>query len=81
MSLAKCKRTGYFCVIPPFLSVSEVARLLSVTDQTVRNSIHAGDLKATRIGATYRVPIAAFEERYGVPVDRDELERLRSESR
>ena len=51
---------------PEALSVQQVADILSVSEGTIRNMIHAGTLKAVRIGKRlYRIP-------------RNELSRLRT---
>ena len=53
------------------LTVPEAARLLHVSDDTVRRQIREGDLGAVHIGTTptgrprYRIPVAAVEERLG----------------
>lgn len=53
------------------LTVSEVARLLHVSDDTVRRQIREGDLGAVQIGTTptgrprYRIPAATVEARLG----------------
>jgi len=53
------------------LTVPETARLLHVSDDTVRRQIREGDLEAVQIGTTpqgrprYRVPAAVVEERLG----------------
>lgn len=53
------------------LTVLEVARLLHVSDDTVRRQIREGDLEAVQIGTTptgrprYRVPTAVVEARLG----------------
>lgn len=47
---------------PELLSPADAARLLNVSEQDVLNSINAGDLKAKKIGATYRITRAAFDE-------------------
>ncbi|WP_102126042.1 helix-turn-helix domain-containing protein [Deinococcus planocerae] len=67
------------------LTVTEVARLLHVSDDTVRRQIREGDLEAIQIGTTptgrprYRVPKAAVDARLGrrVPVATPSLDRLR----
>ena len=67
------------------LTVSEAARLLHVSDDTVRRQIREGDLEAIQIGTTptgrprYRIPKAAVEDRLRrrVPVATPALDRLR----
>lgn len=44
------------------LSPADAARLLGVSEGDVMNSIAAGDLKAKKIGAAYRITRAALEE-------------------
>jgi excisionase family DNA binding protein len=49
---------------PRFYTVEDVARLLSVHPETVRNWIKSGQLKAIRLGgaAGYRITEEAFEQ-------------------
>lgn len=42
--------------MPRFLTVAEVAERLSVSVQTVRRLVHAGQLPAVRVGQQIRVP-------------------------
>ena len=39
-----------------FYSVQEVAEILGLSEQTIRKLVHEGNLKAIRLGRTYRVP-------------------------
>lgn len=41
--------------MPIRIGTPEIAELLGVTDQTVRNEIQRGHLPAIRVGKTYRV--------------------------
>lgn len=41
--------------MPIRIGTPEIAELLGVTDQTVRNEIQRGRLPAIRVGRTYRV--------------------------
>jgi len=41
--------------ISDFLTVSEVARLLRVSNMTVYRMIHSGELKAIQVGSRYRL--------------------------
>lgn len=41
--------------MPIRIGTPEIAELLGVTDQTVRNEILRGNLPAIRVGTTYRV--------------------------
>lgn len=67
------------------LTVSEVARLLHVSDDTVRRQIKEGDLEAIQIGTTpkgrprYRIPQAVVEDKLGrrTTVKTPSLDRLR----
>lgn len=45
----------------PYLTVSEVAKLVKVTSKTVRQWIRAGRLPAIRVGRTIRVRREALE--------------------
>ena len=47
------------------LTVSEVAQLLKLNQQTIRNWIDAGDLPAVRIGRRIRVQASAIEDLVG----------------
>ena len=47
---------------PDLLSPADAARLLNVSEQDVLNSIASGDLKAKKIGISYRITRAAFDE-------------------
>jgi excisionase family DNA binding protein len=46
----------------PFLTVAEVATLLKLNQQTVRNWIDAGSLPAVRVGRRVRIPRAALDQ-------------------
>jgi excisionase family DNA binding protein len=44
---------------PEWFTISEVAKLLKVSDQTIRNRINRGDYPgAIRVGRLYRIPAA-----------------------
>ena len=45
-----------------FLTVAEVAELMSVSKMTVYRLVHAGELPAVRFGRSYRVPESAVVE-------------------
>jgi excisionase family DNA binding protein len=47
---------------PSFLTVSEVADQMRVSGMTVYRLIHAGALRAVRVGRSFRVPEDAVEE-------------------
>jgi|tagenome__1003787_1003787.scaffolds.fasta_scaffold17666106_2 excisionase family DNA binding protein len=49
------------------LTIAEVADRMGVPRMTVYRMIHAGDLPADRVGATYHVPESAL--RAGRPAD------------
>ena len=67
------------------LTVTEAAKLLHVSDDTVRRQIKEGDLEAVQIGTTpkgrprYRIPKAAVEHKLGrrPPLKTPALDRLR----
>jgi excisionase family DNA binding protein len=40
---------------PRFMTVAEVAQLMRVSTMTVYRLIKAGDLRATRVGKSYRI--------------------------
>jgi excisionase family DNA binding protein len=48
--------------IPDLLGVADVAKLLGVSDEDVMTTITMGELKAKKIGSTYRIPRAAVDE-------------------
>lgn len=43
-----------------FLSVAEVAAMMRVSKMTVYRLVHGGDLPATRVGRSFRVPCEAL---------------------
>lgn len=45
-----------------FLTVAEVAAVLRVSKMTVYRLVHAGDLRAVRVGRSFRVPEQAVQE-------------------
>jgi excisionase family DNA binding protein len=49
-------------IINDYLKVSEIARTLTLSDQTVRSLIRRGDIPALRIGGLYLVPRATFND-------------------
>ena len=48
--------------LPDLLGPADVAKLLGVSEEDVMATITAGDLKAKKIGSTYRITRAAVEE-------------------
>ena len=48
--------------IPDLLGVADVAKLLGVSDDDVMATITAGELKAKKIGSTYRITRAAVDD-------------------
>lgn len=48
--------------MPIRIGTPEIAELLGVTDQTVRNEIQRGNLPAIRVGRTYRVLRSDLDE-------------------
>lgn len=48
--------------MPIRIGTPEIAELLGVTDQTVRNEIQRGHLPAIRVGRTYRVLRSDLDE-------------------
>jgi excisionase family DNA binding protein len=47
---------------PAFLTVSEVAQTLRVSDMTIYRLIASGDLRALKVGRSYRIPADALDE-------------------
>lgn len=45
----------------PFMTTHEIAELLKVTEPTVRNWIHARDLRAIKFGREFRVAVKDLE--------------------
>lgn len=45
----------------PFFTTQEIAELLKVSEATVRNWIHEGELRAVRIGRDFRVAAVDLE--------------------
>lgn len=45
-----------------FLKPREIATRLRVAPMSVYRMIHSGELPAIRVGKSYRVPVAAYEE-------------------
>jgi excisionase family DNA binding protein len=48
--------------MPDLLGVAEVAKLLGVSEDDVMATITAGELKAKKIGSTYRITRASVDE-------------------
>lgn len=58
-----------------FLTVAEVAEQMRVSNMTVYRILHSGELRAIRVGRSFRVPVDALEEylsTYVVEQDGDE---------
>jgi excisionase family DNA binding protein len=56
----------------PFVTVREIARYWLVTDQTVRNWVAGGALRAVRVGRVLRIPtneVRRFHARCNVAPD------------
>ena len=47
---------------PRFLTVAEVAADMRVSDMTVYRLIHSGQMRAVRVGRSFRVPPEALED-------------------
>ncbi|MDR2374661.1 MAG: helix-turn-helix domain-containing protein [Bifidobacteriaceae bacterium] len=47
---------------PAFLTVSEVSETLRVSDMTIYRLIASGDLRALKVGRSYRIPAEALDE-------------------
>ena len=45
----------------PFMTTHEIAELLKVSEATVRNWIHEGELRAIRVGREFRVAAKDLE--------------------
>ena len=45
-----------------FLTVSEVADVMRVSEMTVYRLVHSGELPAVRFGRSYRVPESAVQK-------------------
>ncbi|MDR0592451.1 MAG: helix-turn-helix domain-containing protein [Bifidobacteriaceae bacterium] len=47
---------------PAFLTVSEVAATLRVSDMTIYRLIASGELRALKVGRSYRIPSEALDD-------------------
>ncbi|MDR3360178.1 MAG: helix-turn-helix domain-containing protein [Bifidobacteriaceae bacterium] len=45
-----------------FLTVSEVAETLRVSDMTIYRLISSGEIRAIKVGRSYRIPAEALDE-------------------
>ena len=45
-----------------FYSIAEISEQLNVSQKTIRRHIASGKLDSTKIGSTYRIPVAALED-------------------
>ena len=45
----------------PFFTIHEIAELLKISEATIRNWIHAGELRAVRLGREFRVAAKDLE--------------------
>jgi excisionase family DNA binding protein len=50
---------------PAFLTVAEVAATLRVSDMTIYRLITNGEIRALKVGRSYRIPADALEEWLG----------------
>jgi excisionase family DNA binding protein len=57
---------------PRYLTVAEVADEMRVSGMTVYRLIHAGALRAVRVGRSFRVPAEAVEEFLAASGDQNE---------
>jgi PTS system nitrogen regulatory IIA component len=46
------------------LTISEVAKYLRVTERTIRDMIHRGEIKAIKLGKAYRIKKADIESMF-----------------
>lgn len=49
-----------------FLTPREAAAVLRLSLQTVYRHLEAGEIPSVRVGKTYRIPRAEFEEKFGL---------------
>jgi excisionase family DNA binding protein len=54
---------------PAFLTVAEVADQMRVSGMTVYRLIHAGELRAIRVGRSFRVPQDALDAYFAAAVE------------
>jgi len=47
---------------PQFYTVAEVAQMMRVSGMTIYRLIRSGELRALRVGHSYRVPAQALEQ-------------------
>ena len=55
--------------LPPLLLVEEVAAVARVTPASVTRAIRAGELRASKAGMPYRVPLVAICDWLGLELD------------
>ena len=54
----------------PFYTPADVSRIVGISDQTVMQRIHDGELYAARLGPRlYRIPLGALLQFLGAPPD------------
>lgn len=47
--------------LPELMTVTEVAKVLRMTSQAIRDMIRRGEIKAARVGRQYRIPRSEVE--------------------
>ncbi len=60
--------------MPELLTVTEVAKVLRVTSQAVRDMIRRGNIQAVRLGRQYRIPRSELDRIATIPADTDQTE-------
>lgn len=57
--------------VPATLTVKQVARVLDVSEQTVRRAVERGEIEAVRMGAKIQILRKELCEKYKLPLDYD----------
>lgn len=60
--------------MPELLTVTEVAKVLRVTSQAVRDMIRRGDIQAVRLGRQYRIPRSELDRIATIPAAANQTE-------
>ncbi len=64
----------------PFFTTHEIAELFKISEATVRNRIHEGDLRAVRLGREFRVAARDLEMFVNAHATRPPLDQEDEES-
>lgn len=67
--------------LPPLIKPATAARILLVSEETVRNLIRSGEVPAVRVGTRWRVQTMGFLEWAGLDVVADEMRPIHETGR